>query len=277
MASAIPILKSRFFSVTLVPLKSLIPGDAPTGRFKGATCLRLPLARLLAFAIALFLGGCYRSAIPPARLVAFGDSITRGYAVPEGAGWVEIMSTRLRSKPGMSDFTVINAGGNANTSAEGLNRIESDVLVHLPGLVLVEFGGNDAVHDPLRNKSPDEFEQNLLKTYDLVTKQGGNTVLLTFPPIINNWHGASSDPYYDKWGGLDNCVELYRERTRQLAKRLGCPLFDLDHFLRDLIKKNGPEKYILRDGVHLTPLANRLVADALMKFLATLNEVYLLN
>lgn len=258
-------------------MKSPISAETPTGRFKSTTCLRPPLAILLSFVIALFLGGCYRSAIPPVHLVAFGDSITRGYAVPEGAGWVEIMSARLSSIPGRSDLTVVNAGGNANTSAEGLNRIESDVLVHLPGLVLVEFGGNDAVHDPLRNKSPDEFEQNILKTYDLVTKHGGNIVLLTFPPIINDWHGTSSDPYYDKWGGLDNCVELYRERTRQLAKRLGCPLFDLDHFLRDLIKKNGPEKYILRDGVHLTPLANRLVADALMKFLAAVNEVYLLN
>ncbi|MBP6507087.1 MAG: hypothetical protein KA257_05935 [Opitutaceae bacterium] len=232
---------------------------------------------LLNFAIVLLLDGCYHSALPPARLVAFGDSITRGYAVPEGAGWVEIMAARLHAKRSRKDIAVVNSGGNANTSSEGLYRIESDVLAHLPGLVLVEFGGNDAVNDPLRNISPDKFEQNILKIYNLVTKRGGTIVLVTFPPIINNWHGSYSDPYYDKWGGLDNCVDLYRERTRQLAKHLGCRLFDLDHFLRDLIKKNGAEDYIQRDGVHLTPIANRLVAEAMITFLSTFEESYMLK
>ncbi|MFZ4694539.1 MAG: DUF2961 domain-containing protein [Verrucomicrobiia bacterium] len=45
---------------------------------------------------------------------------------------------------GMQDNAFLR---NGNTSAEGLKRIEADVLVHMPGLVLVEFGGNDAVHD----------------------------------------------------------------------------------------------------------------------------------
>ena len=68
-------------------------------------------------------------------------------------------------------------------------------------------------------------------------------------------------------------MELYRERTRQLAKCLGCPLFDLDRFLRNLIRKNGPEAYILPDGVHLTPEANRLVADAVLRFLGVSGKI----
>lgn len=227
-----------------------------------------PWAAFPIAALMLVLSGCHHLAAPAARVVAFGDSITRGYAVPEGAGWVEIMSVRLREKPGMPGIPVFNAGGNANTSAEGLRRIESDVLAHLPGLVLVEFGGNDTVNDAKRHVDLDDFEKNILEIDRRVKERGGETVLVTFPPIINGWHGARSDPYYDKWGGVDQCVEPYRERTRQLAKRLGCPLFDLDLFLRDLIGKNGPKAYILPDGVHLTPEANRLVADAVLKFLA---------
>ena len=136
-----------------------------------------PLATFPIAAIMLVLSGCHHLAAPPARVVAFGDSITRGYAVPEGAGWVEIMSVRLQEKPGVPGIPVFNAGGNANTSAEGLRRIESDVLPHLPGLVLVEFGGNDVVHDNKRNVSVDDFEKNLVEIYQRVKSREGETVL----------------------------------------------------------------------------------------------------
>ena len=95
----------------------------------------------------------------------------------------------------------------------------------------------------------------------------GKLVFLTFPPVINEWHAARSDAYYAQWGGLDQCVEQYRNRTRDLAKRLDCPLFDLDRFLRTLINKNGPETLINGDGVHLTVEANKRLAEAVLSFL----------
>ena len=200
-----------------------------------------------------------------ARLVAFGDSITRGYAVPDGAGWVELLSGLLPA------VRVVNAGGNGNTSAEGLQRFETEVLPHLPGLVLVEFGGNDAGHDA-RAVSVDAFERNLLAIADQVRSNGGEIVLLTFPPIINAWHTARSDPYYAPWGGLDPCVDAYRQRTREVAQRLGCPLFDLDEFLRKLIAGEKPETFIQPDGVHLTPEANRQIAAAVLQFIENLSR-----
>lgn len=197
-----------------------------------------------------------------ASLVAFGDSITRGYAVPDGAGWVELLAGLLPA------VQVVNAGGNGNTSAEGLARIATDVLPHLPALVLVEFGGNDAVHDA-RAVSVDEFGRNLLTIARQVRNTGGEIVLLTFPPIINDWHATHADPYYAPWGGLDPCVEAYRQRTRETAQRLGCPLFDLAVFLGERIAGGDTERFIQRDGVHLTPEANRLVAAAVVDFLTS--------
>lgn len=198
-------------------------------------------------------------------VVAFGDSITRGYGVPSGTGWVELLPGLLRKK-GKSTVSVFNAGGNGNTSAEGLKRIQDDVLSHMPGLVLVEFGGNDSVHDA-RAVSVDEFEKNILEINRQVSDKGGKIVLVTFPPMVNEWHAWKNDPYYAKWGGLDQCVEQYRQRTRDLAKRLGCPLFDLDEFLRDSMKKNGRGKIISQDGIHLTEEANKLVAEEMMAYI----------
>jgi len=202
----------------------------------------------------------------PKCIVAFGDSITRGYGVPAGAGWVELLPDLLKKEFPEQAVPVVNAGGNGNTSAEGLARIARDVLAQMPGLVLVEFGGNDTVHTK-RAVSVDAFERNLLAIHEAVAGRGGSVVFVTFPPVINEWHSFRSDPYYQQRGGLDQCVEQYRQRTRDVAKRLGRPLFDLDRFLRERIKDTKPDAVIARDGVHLTPAANRLVAGAIVGFL----------
>ncbi|MCX6984281.1 MAG: GDSL-type esterase/lipase family protein [Lentisphaerae bacterium] len=198
-------------------------------------------------------------------LIAFGDSITRGYGVPVGTGWVELLPELLK-KRGKQTISVFNAGGNGNTSAEGLKRIQEEVLSHMPGIVLVEFGGNDSVHDA-RAVSVDDFEKNLLEINRQVLAKGGKTVLVTFPPVINEWHAWRNDPYYAKWGGLDQCVEQYRGKTRETAKSLACPLFDLDLILRKQIKKNGRDTYIAKDGVHLKAEAHKLIAVAVLDFL----------
>jgi lysophospholipase L1-like esterase len=231
-------------------------------------------AKPLFFAVAALLalqGGCASHPPPsahagatPGAIVAFGDSITRGYGLPVGSGWVELLSARLKTDRGAAT-AVFNAGGNGNTSSEGMQRMETDVLPHLPGIVFVEFGGNDAVHDK-RHVSVDDFERNLLIICRRLKDHGGRVVLVTFPPIVDRWHIYRSDPYYQRWGGLDRCVEEYRERTRQVAKRLGLPLFDLDRFLRDAITKDGAEAYIQPDGVHLTARANVAIAEAVRQF-----------
>lgn len=201
-----------------------------------------------------------------ACVVAFGDSITRGYGVPADEGWVELLSERLKGDNGKKAIPVFNAGSNGNTSTEGLKRIESEVLVHMPGLVLVEFGGNDADHTA-RAVSVDKFKGNLLTIIEKIRSRGGEVALLTFPPIINEWHATRSDPYYVRWGGLDQCVEQYRQCTRDVAKLQTVSLFDLDRFLRALIAGKCKAAFINPDGVHLTPEANQLISAAILKFL----------
>ncbi|MEI6169203.1 MAG: GDSL-type esterase/lipase family protein [bacterium] len=200
------------------------------------------------------------------NLVAFGDSITRGYANPPGAGWVELLPELMKKNGNNKAINVFNAGGNGNTSTEGLKRIEADVLAHMPGLVLVEFGGNDSVHDA-RAVSVDDFERNLTVICEKVRAKGGEIILVTFPPVVNEWHSTRADPFYAKWGGLDKCVEQYRQRTRAVAQRLNCPLFDMDKLLRPLTSGKNRATYLNKDGIHLTPQSNKLVASAFFKFL----------
>ncbi len=194
-------------------------------------------------------------------IVAFGDSITQGAnGLKPGEGWVELLGESLKS------FKVRNAGIGGNTSAEGIARMITDVLAHMPGLVLVEFGGNDAVHDA-RAVSVEAFEKNLKTIHEQIKAKGGEVIFMTFSPVINEWHAWCSDKYYKKWGGLDGCVEQYREITRKMAKKLNCPLFDLDKLIREKIMAGKKEYYISKDGVHLTRSANKLIAESVLNFI----------
>ncbi|MBI5724777.1 MAG: hypothetical protein HZA50_12515 [Planctomycetes bacterium] len=199
----------------------------------------------------------------PACVVAFGDSITRGYGLKVGEGWVELLGESLK-KEGKNPIPVINAGVTGNTSGAALQRIEAQVLARMPGLVLVEFGGNDAI---IHHDTPDDFEKNMLKIHELIVGKGGEVIFVTFPPVINDWFQQNKNPFFSKYGGADQYIEVYRQRTRDIAGKLKCPLFDLDKQLRELIKKDKPETYIQKDGIHLTSEANIWMAKAVLEFL----------
>ena len=77
-------------------------------------------------------------------IIAFGDSITQAFDQPDCFKWTGVLQRLLDARaPGA--HAVVNRGIGGQTAAQGLDRIFTDVTPHLPGLVLVEFGFNDAV------------------------------------------------------------------------------------------------------------------------------------
>ena len=73
-------------------------------------------------------------------VVAFGDSLTNGYRLPAKDGFAPQLQEQLQMT-GLN-ATVINAGNDGDTSADGLNRTDW-MLEDKPAIVVVEFGGND--------------------------------------------------------------------------------------------------------------------------------------
>ena len=200
------------------------------------------------------------------RIVAFGDSITQASRQPEGRKWIDIVGSRLRARFSGRDFAAINAGVGGNTSREGLARIKTDVLAHRPDYVLVQFGGNDATADSARHVTLEEYAENLEKIRKSVVEETGATVaLLTFPPIIDEWHGWGDHEMYQEAGGCDRYIEQYRQLTRDFAERNGLLLIDIDKALRDACAADGNGEYILPDGVHLTEKGNEVVADTVFR------------
>ena len=70
------------------------------------------------------------------NIICFGDSLTYGTGAAPNKSYPAQLSEMI-GQP------VINAGIPGNTTADGLKRLESDVLEKSPRLVLITLGGND--------------------------------------------------------------------------------------------------------------------------------------
>ena len=108
-------------------------------------------------------------AVPAAadvRILAFGDSLTQGYGLPEAEGFVPRLQAWLAAN-GAGDVTVVNGGVSGDTSAGGLARIAWSLGDDIDG-VIVELGANDM----LRGIDPAVTTANLDGILTEIDKRG---------------------------------------------------------------------------------------------------------
>jgi acyl-CoA thioesterase-1 len=80
-------------------------------------------------------------AVAEVRILAFGDSLTQGYGLPEAQGFVPRLQAWLDDN-GADDVTIVNAGVSGDTTQGGLARIDWSLTDDVDG-VIVALGGND--------------------------------------------------------------------------------------------------------------------------------------
>lgn len=101
------------------------------------------------------------------QIIVLGDSIASGYGVKETESFPSVLSRLL-------NLSIVNRGVAGDTTADGLNRLQQDVLSASPWLVIVELGGNDY----LRKIPISETEQNLRQIITQIQAQNAIVVLL---------------------------------------------------------------------------------------------------
>jgi len=112
-------------------------------------------------------------------ILAFGDSLTQGYGLPESDGFVPQLQRWLDAN-GADDVTLINAGVSGDTTAGGLSRIAWSLDDTIDG-VIVALGGNDV----LRGLQPDQIRANLDGILTEIDKRDLPVILAGLPAPPN--------------------------------------------------------------------------------------------
>lgn len=104
--------------------------------------------------------------------MVFGDSLSAGYGLEPGQGWVDLLADRLAQKGFPCE--VVNESISGDTSAGGVARIGDALARHRPEIVIVELGANDG----LRGLSLKALKNNLRRIIQLSRKAGARVLLL---------------------------------------------------------------------------------------------------
>ncbi|MEY4768264.1 MAG: hypothetical protein RL637_903 [Pseudomonadota bacterium] len=174
-------------------------------------------------------------AFAQSSLVVLGDSLSAGYGVDLGRGWVVLLQKKI-DQSGLN-IQVHNASISGDTSAGGVARIDQVLATIHPEWLLLELGANDG----LRGLSPMQMETNL-KTIITHSQQAGAKVILFAIKI---------PPNYGK-----RYVHLFEQVYPKLAEELHIPL--LPFFLEKIALK--PE-LMQKDRLHPNTIAQPFILE----------------
>lgn len=132
---------------------------------------------LAALALLIFVTCAYSASKP---VLVLGDSLSAGYGLERGAGWVSLLEQRLKADG--FDAAVVNASISGDTTSGGKARLPALLQQYHPSVVIIELGANDG----LRGLPPAAAEANLRAMID-AARQAHARVLLVGMQIPPNY------------------------------------------------------------------------------------------
>lgn len=184
-----------------------------------------------------------RAAEPPAILV-LGDSLSAGFGLAPGQGWVALLQQRLK-KQGYG-HRVVNASVSGETTDGGVQRLDRALATHKPKIVVIELGGNDG----LRGLPVTRVRANLELLITKSRATGAKVILVAIRVPTN---------YGKQYGNA------FQQLYPDLARTHGIPLVS---FLADEVALR--EDLFLEDGIHPNAKAQPMLLDSLWPKLSPL-------
>ncbi len=196
----------------------------------------------LALLLAVYLGYRHFAPPPPVKnprpagenIICFGDSLTYGTGSSPGMDYPSQLA-RIIGRP------VVNAGIPGDTTATALARLDRDVLIRSPRIVLITLGGND-----LKNRQDRDQAFRNLKTIVTSIQDMGALVIV---------------------GGLDVPIwgRGFQEQYRKVCEETGAVL--VPDVLKGLL--GNPDK--MSDAIHPNDAGYGIMAgyfyEAMKKYL----------
>ncbi|PTT89243.1 arylesterase [Pelomonas sp. HMWF004] len=176
-------------------------------------------------AVALLAMPTLATAVQSPKLMVFGDSISAGFGLLPGEGWVQLLAMRLQPY----GISVVNTSRSGETTKAGVPHLDADLRKHAPTHLIIELGVNDA----LRGLDMDEAKQNLLSMIRRAQSLGISVGLV----------GMQASTAVGRPKPADQAA-LYRE----VANATGVHL--VPYLLEGIGLKPGSEKYLQADRLH---------------------------
>jgi len=116
---------------------------------------------------------------PAGPILIFGDSLSAGYGLHPGEGWVALLSQKMVAA-GYGQ-PVVNASVSGETTTGGVNRLAHLLNSRRPAVVVLELGANDA----LRGLPAQGIEDNLVALTQSGQKAGAKVLIVGTPLPAN--------------------------------------------------------------------------------------------
>jgi len=200
------------------------------------------------------------------KVIFFGDSITQQGVRP--GGYVTRIDSMCKLENKSDQYEFIGAGVGGDKTYDLYLRMDSDVLMKNPDIVLIYIGVNDVWHKATSGTGTDadKFE----RFYNAIIKKLKDRnikVILCTAAVIGEKTDFSNQQ--------DGDMNQYCNILRRIAANNNLPLVDLRKTFLDYNLKNNPDNkdrgILTTDRVHLNAKGNQLVADEMWKAIKGLN------
>ena len=131
-----------------------------------------------------------KSQIKLEKVLLFGDSLMSGYGLPEEDHLSVILEKSLKSEG--YEIQVFNGSVSGDTSLDGLDRIEDELLDESYDLIIIGLGANDM----LRRINPNQTKQNLDKIINIILDNKIKVILAGM--VASPTNGLSYKKKFDK-------------------------------------------------------------------------------
>ncbi|ANU22536.1 SGNH/GDSL hydrolase family protein [Planococcus donghaensis] len=172
----------------------------------------------------------------PVTIVFLGDYVTSDDSLPDGNLNHVALLANWFNKNYPDQVKIINAGMNANTVSHMKKRVQSDVLKHVPDLVVISAGLNDAVGAwkiPVK-----EYATNYQAIVEAIVATGDTEVVIRTPNPTTS---------------VEENVEMksYIQASRELTEHEKVYLFDFYQVMADDIHaKNISQLELMQNKLH---------------------------
>ena len=188
------------------------------------------------------------------RVVFFGDTVVHAQLFSK---YVETF-VRVRYPELKTRF--FNSGQRNETAADGLARLEQELGLTSPTVVVVAFGLHDPGGQPFDEGRLAEFRKNMAAIAEGIQKLGARTVLLTPPrPMVQQLRSLPTVNYVE-------VVGKYAQAVREVGESRQIPVIDWFRSSSELHQDNAPQLPRRRQNELLPKgVAHAVVAAQLLK------------